>query len=250
MAKQRGSQGQSRTRKKRSTSSRRKPFFLQRLRRRDIVVLIGLFSLACVSLITVAFLILRFQSPSGTIARTSNSVPGPQPTHTVTHTAITGLGQYALAEAEATAWAADAQLVSANANWPFVLSIEEVGLPSEWTYRFYSPGKERLFVVKVSSDGEINSFEHVVKITLPPPVLDTDAWLVDSPTALAAWLDFGGAELVRKNPGLEVLAQLRHVNNYDRPVWMVIGTDQRTQDIHVVLVDAYEGGFVPVDARR
>ena len=214
------------------------------------MVLLGLSSLACVSLITVMLLILRFQPLTETVSTTSFDVPGPQPTYTVAYMQITGLSQYALAEAEAAAWAVDAQLVSANSSWPFVLNVEEIGLPSEWTYRFYSPDKERLFVVKVEPGGQTRSFEHVVKIILPPPTLGADAWLIDSPTALATWLDWGGADLVHKNPGLEVLAQLRYVNNYKQPVWMIIGADQRTQDIHVVLIDAYEGGVVSTNASR
>jgi len=227
--------------KKKSKKKKGTPFFLQRLRRQDIVLLTGLLSLACFSLIVVGFLILRFQPATAGPVLTPAVTPGPQPTHTVTYVQVTGLNQYELAKARALAWAPDAQLVSANTHWPGVISLEQVGAPGEWSYQFYSPGKERLFIARVAPDGTVEAIEHVVKITLPPPLLGTGNWVVDSPAALAIWLDHGGAELVRRNPGLEVLIQLRYLNNHPNPVWMVIGTDQRTQDIHTVVIDTAEG---------
>ena len=197
----------------------------------------------------VGLLILRFQSARATPAELPPGVSsGPQPTHTVEYVQITALNQYAPAEARALAWAADAQLVSANANWPGVINEQQIGQPGEWTYRFYSPGKERLYIVKVSAEGKVRGIEHVVKITLPPPILGTGNWVVDSPTALAIWLDYGGAELVRRNPGLEVLIQLRHLTGYDNPVWAVIGTDSRTQDIKIVVIDITNGVVVSTNS--
>ncbi len=115
-----------------------------------------------------------------------------------------------------------------------------------WTYRFYSPSKQRLFISRVTPDNQVHSIEHVVPVTLPPQTLDTGAWLIDSPAALGYWLDLGGAEMLRTNPGRELLIQLRHVGSQPRPVWMVVGSDDRTQDIHIVVVDANEGFIVPV----
>jgi hypothetical protein len=229
----------------------KKSFFLQRLRRQDIILLTGLLSLACLSVIVVGLLILRFQQ-SGVAAGNglagSPARPGPQATHTVSFTQVTGLSQYPAARARAQAWAADAQLVSANANWPTVLSDGQVGEPGLWGYHFYSPGKGRLFIVNVEADGRLFAVEHVAAITLPPPLLETGNWVVDSPAALATWLDYGGADLIRRNPGLEVLIQLRHLNNYPNPVWLVIGTDRRTQDIRTVMIDTTDGSVVRVDS--
>lgn len=211
------------------------------------MLLTGLLSLACFSIIVVGLLILRFQSASAgpEISQPgNNSVAGPQPTHTVTFVEITALSQYRLAEVEAQNWSTDAQLVSASANWPRVLDTEQIGVPSEWTYNFFSPGKERLFIVKVEPDGQVESIEHIARITLPPPVLSLGDWVVDSPAALALWLDYGGADLIQTNPGLEVLIQLRYLNDQPNPVWVVIGTDTRSQTIHIVVVDVIEGTVV------
>ena len=235
-----------RAKKGKTAKKGRKTFVLQRLRRQDIILLIGLFSLACFSIIVVALLIIRFQSGQAaqSTAGQVTETPGPQPTHTVTYTQVTGLSQYRLAEAEARAWAGDAQLVSANANWPRVLNQDQVGEPETWTYHFYSPSKEHLFIVNVQPDNRTLGFEHVVRITLPPPLLGTESWVVDSPAALAIWLDNGGADMVRTNPGLEMIVQLRHLRDYPNPVWMVIGSDQRTEDIHIIVVDTTEGKVV------
>ncbi len=218
---------------------------LQKIRRRDLILLSGLISLACFSMITVLLLILRSQPEPAVSAPTANGgTPGPAPTHTVTFVQVTGLSQYPLAEAAAIAWAADAQLVSANADWPRVLEIGQVGQPTTWNYRFYSPAKKRLFFVFVEPDETVRTIEHRIPVTLPPATVDLEEWQVDSPVALAVWLDYGGSKLLRNNPGLEVVAQLRRVNNNPDPVWMVIGLDKRTDDLHVVVVDATQGAVV------
>jgi hypothetical protein len=225
--------------------ARGRPFFLQKIRRRDIILLIGLTAFACFSLITVGLLILRYSSTEVEATAPANQ-PRPIPTHVIPYTQVTGLGQFKPAQAEALAWAEDALLVSASANWPGVTSMEQVGQPGPWTYRFYSPAKQRLFISRVTPDNQVHSIEHVVPVTLPPQTLDTGTWLIDSPAALGYWLDLGGAEMLRTNPGLELLIQLRSVGSQPQPVWMVVGSDDRTQDIHIVVVDAGEGFIVPV----
>lgn len=221
---------------------------LQRLRRRDIILLTGLSTFACFVVIIVALLILRYQPVNSASSTVIKTVPTVAPVHTVTFTQITGLTQFQPAWTAGQAWAADAQLISVSANWPGVLSVGQVGEPVQWSYRFYSPSLKRLMIAKVEPDNQLTSVEHVGKITLPPPVLDTDSWLIDSPAALAIWLDYGGAELLRRNPGLELLVQLRTIKNYPGPVWMVIGLDKRTQDIFVVVIDAAEGTVVSTDS--
>jgi hypothetical protein len=217
---------------------------LQKIRRRDIILLSGVASLACFSLITVAILILRTQPASSSGPASSSSGPGPLPTHTVAYLDITGLRQQTLAEATARSWAEDAQLVSINAGWPEVLRIDQVGEPATWHYRFYSPGKARQLFVTVDVESRVRSVEHVARVTLPPRTIKMDAWAVDSPTALALWLDYGGSEMLRTNPGLELAAQLRTVSNNPNPIWLVIGLDKRTGDIHVVAIDANVGTVI------
>jgi hypothetical protein len=200
----------------------------------------GVLALACVSVLVVIFLVLSYQPASGSLPQTAGQ-PGPQPTHTVTFVQITGLGQYAPAQAAAQEWAADAQLVSANATWPRVISKEQVGEPAVWTYRFYSPAKARLFFVTVDPAGQVQTIEHVAPVTLPPATIAADNWLVDSPAALALWLDNGGAKMLGSNPGLELLIQLRSVTNNPNPVWLVAGLNNQSEEVYTVIIDASQG---------
>lgn len=161
---------------------------LQKIRRRDLILLSGAFSLACFSLIVVVLLILRSQpaplNSASTQGAEAASTPGPQPTHTVTFVEITGLSQYPPAEAAAKAWATDAQLVSANANWPQILNMGQMGEPVTWNYRFYSPAKERLFFALVDPDGRLRMIEHRIPVTLPPP---PSPWRVGASIARPPW---------------------------------------------------------------
>jgi hypothetical protein len=219
---------------------------LQKIRRRDIILLSWVFLLACFSVLVVTILILRNQPGRIDLAAGPGptSTPGPEPTHTVSFVQVTGMNRYSLAENAARAWAADAQLVSANANWPRVTRLDHVGEPASWTYRFYSPGQERLFFVDIQPDGQLQTIEHAIPITLPPSLIPADAWVIDSPAALAIWLDYGGSQMLRTNPGLELLVQLRRVGHYPDPVWMIVGLDSRTEDVLMVMIDANQGVVV------
>ena len=226
---------------------------LQKIRRRDIILLIGVMSLACLSMIIVALLILRTRpvpAEATPVPIGPTSTPGPAPTHTVSFVQITGLSQYPLAETAAKNWATDAELVSANADWAQILNINQIGEPATWTYRFYSPAKKRLFFALVSANGQLRTVEHRVPITLPPKTIPMDSWGVDSSSALAVWLDYGGERLVRSNPGFEMVVQLRAVNQSPNPVWMVVGLDKRTEDLHVIVVDATDGAVVTTSPDR
>jgi hypothetical protein len=219
---------------------------LQRIRRRDLILLSGLFSLACFTAVVMMMLILQSQ-PGGTTSLSAaqpTGTPAPQPTHTVVFVQITGLGQYPAAATAAQAWAQDAALVSATANWPYVTRLDAVGEPAEWNYRFYSPGRARLLLVTVDPDGRVQSLEHPVPVTLPPAVIPADTWVMDSPAALAVWLDYGGHQMLRTNPGLELMVQLRADNQQPQPVWTVLGVDSRTQEARMVMINAHEGGVV------
>ncbi|MFN8453597.1 MAG: hypothetical protein U0401_02820 [Anaerolineae bacterium] len=109
----------------------------QSLRRQDLILLAGVLSLACVSVLVLTFLILGRQSTMQATPATVVAAPTPQ--HVVSYIQVTGLSQFNLAKDAAQQWAADAQLVSANASWPKIISRDQVGEPTPWTYRFYSP---------------------------------------------------------------------------------------------------------------
>jgi hypothetical protein len=217
---------------------------LQRTQRRDLILLTGVLALACVSVLTIGFLVLRFQpelGPASSTPAAPAAVPGPQPTHTVMFEQVTGLNQFVAAKTAAQSWAADAELVSANAAWPKIVGQAQVGEPTLWTYRFYSPAKNRLFFVNVDPDGQVQTIEHIAPVTLPPRVIPADSWAIDSSAALALWLDNGGATILGNNPGLEMLIQLRSSSDGATPVWLVVGLNTQTEAMHTVIIDASQG---------
>lgn len=214
---------------------------LQQLHRRDLILLLGALSLACISVFGVMALILNSQ---GRIMRPPSAALPPAvatPRYKVNYQDITGLSQYLPAKNAALNWASDAQLVSASSNWSMILTIEEVGKPSPWIYRFYSPARERMLFVTIQPEESVEILEHQPEITLPPRIVDTGIWLTDSPAALAWWLDSGGADMLRAHPGMELLIQLRVTSDANGPAWLVTGVDNRTEDILNIVVDANRG---------
>ncbi len=218
---------------------------LQQIRRRDIILLTGLFSLAGVVVIAVAMLIIR---QNNTFATETDVRPQPQATFTVTYQQITGLKQYGLAEKESKIWADDAELVVASTDWPQVANAEQVGQPSDWSYHFYSVTKKHKFMVMVSAAGQVQTFEPPTTSNLVPRAIATknNSWVIDSPQALAIWLDYGGYEVLRNNPNLELIMQLRSVKERSSPIWMVVGLNRQTQKTRVVVIDAGQGTVIQV----
>jgi len=211
---------------------------LQKIRRRDLIVLTGLFGLAGTVVIAVILLILQ----DAERYQTTTTVPSiPQQTETIPYQQTTGLNQYKLAQTSALSWADDAQLIAVNAQWPNLAGRSEVGKPGEWSYHFYSSSKARKYLITVQPDGQIQTVEHIIPVQLIPIPINVDDWLIDSPTALAVWLENGGSVMVGRNPGMEIVAQLRAVQNSSKPVWMVVGLNNQTNEIVSIRVDATQG---------
>jgi hypothetical protein len=197
-------------------------------------------------MIMVVLWTLQVQPVQVVVTPELTSTPGPQPVHTVSYVQVTGLSRYPLARAAARAWAVDAKPILAGASWSRVVEIAQIGEPTQWRYRFYSASKARLFFVIVEADDQIRTIEHVVEVTLPHRTLAADDWLIDSPAALAIWLDHGGSELLRSNPGLELVIQLRSISNSPSPVWLVVGLDERDGSVHKVVIDANLGTVLTI----
>jgi len=220
---------------------------LQQIRRRDLILLTGLFSLAAITVIAIALLIIRYNSTLAADSEQNPALNG-QSTYTIAYQQITGMKQYDLAEKKARTWADDAQLVVASTDWPQVINLEQVGQPSEWSYHFYSPAKKQKFIVIVHTDGQVRTFEPPTNNNLIPRTIATNnsSWMIDSPEALAIWLDYGGYDMLQSNPNLELMMQLRGVKERVAPVWMVVGLNNQTQKTHAVVIDAAQGTIIQV----
>ena len=148
--------------------------------------------------------------------------------------------QYPLAQEKATRWRQDAQLVSCRAAWNHT-AINLLGKPIEWNYRFYSAQATLLYFVTVTHDGTGMATQHLRPVSQPPPILSIEALQVDSPAALANWLNAGGGQFLGSRPGIDVVAQLSVRSADADPEWTVVGHDRSTEDYFSVAVQARTG---------
>jgi hypothetical protein len=209
-----------------------------RLKRRDLVILLVAWLVVALGIVTIV--ILFWPSGGLTTPSLSAAVPTVAPTYTVEYTQVTARGLYPQAEAAARAWQADVQLASVATSWPQT-AVNLLGNPNTWTFRFYSPSQNRLYLVSVTPDGQVTGTPHFRTQTYPPVAIDFEAWSIDAPDALAAWLDNGGGSFLGQRPGIEVMAQLSTNETGGGPVWTVVGLGETSDEYWVVLVDAITG---------
>ena len=209
-----------------------------KLRRSDIILILGFWFIGCALLGTVGYFIL---SPSFTPQPTADkTIIAPQATVTVTFTQVTAKSMQAAAQPKLSQWATDAQLFAVTATWE-TATLNSVGEPTYWTYRYYSPSHKRFFFITVGADGSVMGTihgEHIYHAPYPLPVAD---WRVDSPEALNIWLNYGGAALITATPNIQVVAQLQVSEPNAPPLWTVAGYNKNTKMYHTVFINAHTG---------
>jgi hypothetical protein len=213
---------------------------LLKLRRRDLFILAALWLVAASLILglTVWFLVSR---PAGQAAFGSPAAtPTPAPTYTVPFVEVTARRLYPAAEALARAWEPDIQLAGASARWP-AATVDRLGDPTDWSFRFYSPARNRLYLVAVSGNGQAVGAEHFQKEAAPPPAISLEAWTVDSPEALARWLDNGGGARLSGSASVEVTMQLGVDPASGKPAWTITGLDDGGGQPLALKVDAATG---------
>lgn len=170
-----------------------------------------------------------------TMPQSSDVLPTPVPrsTYAVPAAAVTARGAYEQAGALARAWQADAVLLSASAIWRKAV-VEDLSRPVPWSYQFYSPGTNKLYLVVVRG-GQAEK----IRESLSPYKLtaaDSDQWKVDSHQALSVWLNGGGGVFLQRHPLVDIQARLSVQQG--NLAWMVSGTDAIGTDGVDVVVDA------------
>ena len=210
--------------------------------RRDILLLIVIWAIVGV-LAGGAIIALRNMRPATgpssdqpELTVTSTLVPA----YTPVPSPVTAMTQYPLAQEKASGWRDDAQLVSCRGTWEQT-AINLVGRPIEWDYRFYSAQAKLLYFVTVTADGHVNGTQHLRPVNRPPAALPVDDWQVDSPAALANWLNAGGGQFLGSRPGIQVVAQLSQRSADGDPEWTVVGYDRTTEEYLSVAVQALTG---------
>lgn len=216
--------------------SRREWFFL-------ISVWVVIASLMCG--LVVWFLVLRpgSQADLAGAAVESAAAPTAAPTYTVAFVEASARRLYPAAEALARAWETDAQLVGADAGWS-ATAVNLVGNPTDWAFRFYSPSRQRMYLVGVGRDGQAAGVPHFQKEPSPPPVINLETWTVDSPEALARWLDNGGGALLGQNPGIDVTMRLGVDPASGGATWIITAFDANGQP-SALKIDAATGQVSP-----
>lgn len=187
------------------------------LKRRDYIVLaVFWLSIVCVIGLMLTFFLIRSSNLS-------------QPLYQVTSGDVTALSMYPLAEAAALAWESDVQFISASTTWNNA-SFAELEQPTDWVYRFYSPGQERILFVIVAPDQTVIIRPHLARIRRELRVVDPSTWQLDSSAALAAWLNNGGGAWMQQSSSRIVSAQLSFNLEQNTPMWTISGLNPETSD--------------------
>ena len=211
------------------------------LNRRDIALLAAIWGMVAI-LLAGALIVLSVSQAQPSLPAVAG--PAATPTlpaiYTPAQVEQTARRQYEQAAAFALGWRADAQLLSCRASWEQT-AINLVGRPVAWNFRFYSPGSQRLYFVVVEPGGAVRAIQHVRPISQPPPAVSLADWQLDSPAALANWLNSGGGAFLGQHAGGTVIAQLSVRAHGQPPQWTVAGYAPDTDETFAVTVDATDG---------
>lgn len=166
----------------------------------------------------------------------SPAVESPAVDYRLSGTPYSARSLYSQAEQEAQAWQPDARLVSAAASWPFA-DLDGLSAEVDWTFSFYSPGTQRIYVLDVNPDRVL-----LIRETLSPyplPIVASEQWQIDSHQALNAWLNGGGGDFLQGYPVVDV--SIRLGSDDGRVVWTIAGAAHRSEAVFTMALDALDG---------
>ena len=166
----------------------------------------------------IALLYVLLTRPSGTEV----PLPLPQKVYSAPVAAVTARSAYALAQQVALAWREDAFLVGASASWRKA-TLGTFREPVPWAFQFYSASVGRLYLVSVSG-GEARALRESFSPYDLSAITD-ETWQVDSPQALAEWLNAGGGRFLRSHTLIDVHAALRYDKARGKVMWSVTGLE-------------------------
>ena len=195
-----------------------------------LIVILGAMLIAVYG--TLAILIIGFSgnAPPGSTP-TSDSSTGEGP--------LTAREAYALALSEARNWQDDAQLVSATASWANVGSEEQLAEDVAWGFTFLSGQSAETQILSVTRVGAERVRE--MRSTSAMRAADVASWQVDSPQALALFLEHGGRDFLNQHPGATISLRLGPEEESSRLVWLAMGIQSADKSTMVLEVDASTG---------
>lgn len=189
--------------------------------RRQKLILGSLGLVTITLLLAVVYVLLT--APSGSEV----TLPLPRKVYKAPVAAVTARSAYALAQELALTWRGDASLVGASASWHNA-TVDVFREPVPWAFQFYSPSARRLYLISVSG-GEARALrESYASYSLSP--ITGEAWPMDSPQALAEWLNAGGGRFLRTHTLTDVHAALRYDKEKSQVVWHLSGLEREGED--------------------
>jgi hypothetical protein len=195
-------------------------------------LIVGSLALVTITLF-VALIYVVLTAPSGT------SVPAPvarpQKTYAAPVAALTARSAFALAQEAALNWKGDAYLTSASVSWSNA-TLDAFGEPVPWVFQFYSPSLGKVNVISVEGQEAKPLRQSYAPYRLSAVALE--AWQVDSPQALAEWLNAGGGRFLGAHTLVDVHGALRQNKKSGRLVWYVTGLDSSGEDVFSQAVKA------------
>ncbi len=193
-------------------------------------MILGSLILVTITLLAALAYVLLTQ-PSGSQV----PLPLPHKVYRAPVAAVTARSAYASARQAALAWRQDASLVGASASWPKA-TVDAFREPVPWTFQFHSASAGRLYLVSVSGEETRTLRQSHAPYALPP--ITEEAWHMDSPQALAEWLNAGGGRFLRTHTLTDVHAALRYDKERNQVVWSITGLEVGEEDSFTHLAQA------------
>jgi hypothetical protein len=205
------------------------------IKRRDILILIGVWSAGCV--IVTALLSFFY---ANVVVEASDR---PKPVATFVIPFEEGnLAQtvYPPALEEAQNWQSDAEMVAVSTRWSKT-TVEDLGQAGLWDFRFFSAEHQRVFFAVVTPDRQVMGRAHIHKLRYTPNVINQANWLLDSDEAISIWVNQGGGNFLNAFPDNNVEVLLRQTPDREGPVWDIIGTNADQSQMFYLSIDAANG---------
>jgi hypothetical protein len=215
-----------------------------KLRRSEILLILGFWVVGCALLGGVFYFALNQNQPTS-ISDTQTGFT-PQATITVLHSQMTAKTLEEQAVDKALRWNSDAELVSVTSNWENA-TVDSIGSPSRWVYRFYSPSNQRLFLVTITPQGEVIGTSHAERIRNEPTPVPPSEWTTDSLNAINIWLNHNGHVMLENLSGVLVVAQLQQLSRNSPITWTVSGYHPPSKNYHTVFIDAKSGEILNIE---
>jgi hypothetical protein len=203
----------------------------------QLAVLWGLGVLIVVIMGALGFIFSQAERPQTQAPTAAPTVLPTQATYRLPETPHSARNLYGRAEQAAQGWQRDAALVSASASWPFA-ALDDLSRPVDWTFQFYSPATNRVYVINVNQTDVTPIRETLSPYSLPTVVVEQ--WQVDSHQAVNAWLNRGGGAFLKRHTVVDISIRLARPQGGEA-VWTVLGIDDSGQALQTEHVGAYEG---------